>query len=426
MAHMLFSLLRNRWMISRIVSSILGIAFCLLAISSSAEFGFSRLLARYGLVTKSIPAATQAVRLTPQDAEAHRALAVAFRNIQMYREAAKEFEIAASLRPADDYLWLELGTLRDELNDQTGALSAFDESVRRAPFYAHTRWQRANLRLRMGRYDEAFAELRAAAESNRTLLPNLIDLAWGISREDASLAEQLAGIDSIDEHITYARFLAGKGKGKETREQFMLVAPYFSDEQRRQLVRDLMWAHEYREAFNIWKGAQADSPVVPQIYDGGFEGTIGFDEIGFGWNVSRDLAKVSVSIDASEKDSGAKSLRIAFDGPSSPSIPVVSQTIVVRPGGKYRINFGLRAKDIISGGLPILKVSDAATNAELASSPSFPKSTSQWEKQSIEFTASSAGEAIVLKLVRNECQTQPCPIFGVLWLDSLSIEEIKQ
>jgi tetratricopeptide (TPR) repeat protein len=405
---------------------VIGIAFCLFAIWSTAEFGFSKLLARYGLVTKSIPAAAQAVRLTPEDAEAHRALAVAFRNIQMYREAAKEFEIAASLRPADDYLWLELGTVRDELNDHAGALAAFDESVTRAPFYAHTRWQRANLRLRMGRYDEAFAELRAAAKSNRTLLPNLIDLAWGLSREDTRLTEQLAGIDSVDAHITYARFLAGKGKGRETQEQFMLVESYFSDEQRRQLVRDLMGAHEYREAFNIWKGAVTDSAAVPQIYDGGFEGSIGFAEVGFGWNVSRDLGKVSVSIDPGEKDSGAKSLRVAFEGDSSAAAPVVSQTIVVRPGTKYRINFGFRTKELVSGGLPLLRVLDATTNTELGVSQNFPKTTSQWETHSLEFTTPSACEAIVLKLVRNECQSQPCPIFGVLWLDSLSIEEIKR
>ena len=390
------------------------------------RFGFSRLLARYSVVTKTFPAATQAVKLTPNDAEAHRALAQAFRNIQMYREAADQFELAFSLRPADDYLWLELGLLRDELNDQAGALSAFDESVSRAPYYAHTKWQRANLRLRLGRYDEAFAELREAARSTKTLMPSLIDLAWGLSHEDAALTEQLAGIDSIDSHIAFARFLAGKGKGKQTREQFMLVLPYFSEDQKRELIRQLIAAHEYVEAFNIWKGAGADSVTLPQVTDGGFEGPVSFGEVGFGWVITRELPKVSVSIDASEKDTGSKSLRIEFGGPSSASSPLVSQTLLVKPGMKYRINFAVKTKDIVSGGLPVLKVMDTSTNLELASSKTLPQNVSQWERQTIEFTSSSLCEAIVLKLIRNECQSQPCPIFGVLWLDSFSIEELKQ
>ena len=158
----------------------------------------------------------------------------------MFQEATKEFEIAASLRPNDDYVWLELGMLRDELNDSEGALSAFDQAVTQAPYYAHTRWQRANLRLRMGLYDEAFAELREAAKVIGHSCQSLIDLAWGLSRQDAKLTEQLAGIESPDSRVTFTRFLASKGKGKETREQFALAAQFFSVEQKRELVMALI------------------------------------------------------------------------------------------------------------------------------------------------------------------------------------------
>ncbi|HEY6804099.1 MAG TPA: hypothetical protein VI306_11005 [Pyrinomonadaceae bacterium] len=406
----------------RIVLSILGIVACVVLITASAQFGFARLLARYGFVTKSIPAAAQAVRLTPKDAEAHRALAVAFRNVQMYREAAKEFEIAASLRPADDYLWLELGTLRDELDDQAGALSAFDQSVANAPYYAHTRWQRANLRLRMGRYDEAFAELREATKSNKVFLPSLIDLAWGVSRGDIKTTEQLVGIESTDSRIAFARFLAGKGKGRETREQFVLVAASVSEAQKRELIAKLSDTRQYGEAFNIWKGTDA---VVSEIYDGGFEGPISFGGSGFGWNIPRELPKISISIDTSEKDTGAKSIRIAFDGPSPAATAIISQPIIIKAGQKYRINFAVKAKGIITGGVPLLRIADVVTNAELAHSANLPQNSANWEKSSFEFTAPATNEAVVLQLARNECQSQPCPIFGVLWLDSLSIEEIK-
>jgi hypothetical protein len=342
----------------------------------------------------------------------------------MFQEASKEFEIAASLRPNDDYVWLELGMLRDELNDSEGALSAFDQAVTQAPYYAHTRWQRANLRLRMGRYDEAFAELRDAAKSNRTFLPSLIDLAWSLSRQDAKLTEQLAGIDSPDARVAFTRFLASKGKGKETREQFAQAAQFFSVEQKRELLRALLEVHAYRDALGIWEGSGALNNNGSPIHDGGFEGTISLSEVGFGWNVSRQLPKVEASQDTSEKDSGDKSLRIAFEGDSPTAAAVVSQTIIVKAQTRYRISFAVKAKDIISGGLPLLRVVDAGTNVMLAQSGSLPQN-SEWQKQVIEFTSPSLCDAIVLKLTRNECTSSPCPVFGVIWLDSFSIEEMK-
>ena len=55
----------------RIALTLVAIALCLFLIQASARFGFSRLLAKYALVTNSIPAADEAVQLTPSDPEVH-------------------------------------------------------------------------------------------------------------------------------------------------------------------------------------------------------------------------------------------------------------------------------------------------------------------------------------------------------------------
>src|SRR4029453_18883562 len=95
------------------------------------------------------------------------------------------------LRPRDYYHWLELGLARDENDDQSGALAAFNESVRLVPFYAQPLWQRGNLLLRMARYDEGFRDLRAAVASNPDLTPAFIDLCFNVSRSDSKLTEEL-------------------------------------------------------------------------------------------------------------------------------------------------------------------------------------------------------------------------------------------
>ena len=112
----------------------------------------------------------------------------------MHVEAVNSLETATRLRYCDDYLWLELGNTREEIGETQGALAALDQAVRWAPYYAHTHWQRGNLLLRMGRTAEAFTELRQAAAINRGYQPNLIDLAWSISRENGGIAEKLSGI----------------------------------------------------------------------------------------------------------------------------------------------------------------------------------------------------------------------------------------
>jgi hypothetical protein len=402
-----------------------AIAACIFLTLASAQFGFSRLLGRYGVTAMSFPATAEAIRLSPYDADAHRAQAVVFRNFQMYAEARRELEIAASLRPHDDYLWLDLGVLRDEVGDTQAALTSFDQAVANAPFYAHTRWQRANLRLRLGRYDEAFPELREAAASNPNFLPVLIDLAWNLSRYDAKSTEQLAGIQSTTSRIEFVRFLARKGRGKETLEQFRLIANEMSPEYKNDLVRQLIATDEVEAAFEIWCDANGvKNSDGPFVYDGGFEGPVSFSEAGFGWRISQE-AKLEVSQDVSERDSGVKSLRIAFNGNSFSPNAFLSQIIIVRAEQKYRINFATKSKSLVTASPLIFRVSSAAPDKQTLKEFEIASET-EWRRQSFEFTTPIKCRSVELKLLRKQCASSPCQIFGFLWLDSFSIEQLPQ
>jgi tetratricopeptide (TPR) repeat protein len=390
----------------------------------SARYGFSRLLSRYGVISNSLPATSEAIRLAPFDADAHRAQATVFSKFQMYGEARRELELAVSLRPHDDYLWMELGMMRDEVGDSQGALTAFDQAVENAPFYAHTRWQRANLRLRLGRYDEAFAELRTAANSNHRFLPTLIGLAWNLSGQSVLVTEQLAGIQSTATRIEFARFLASKGKGRETLDQFRQVATEMAPVYRTELVRELIANKQFPEAFEIWRYASADKAVNnPAVYDGGFEGPITFSESGFGWRILHD-AKLDVSQDGSDKDTGARSLRIIFNGHSVTPDSIVSQFLVIRAQSKYRVSFAFKTDHLISGSPLVLQVSDAVNNRSLKDFEI--ASEDAWRRQSFDFDTPANCATIQLKLVRKGCSAGPCQIFGTLWLDSFSIEQLTQ
>jgi tetratricopeptide (TPR) repeat protein len=400
--------------------SILGIGLCVFLIQAAARFGLSRMLSRYALVANSIPAADQAVQFSPSDPEAHRARAAILNRLQMPLDAARSLEIASSLRYRDDYLWIELGNTREDAGDTQGALAALDEAVRWAPYYAHTHWQRGNLLLRMGRSSDAFAELRKAAAANPGYRPNLIDLAWGISGGDVKTAETLLEIDNDVKRLAFIHFLASKGKGKEVVEQTRALTTPLSAENKNELAQLLLASKSFNAAFSLLSGSES---AKPSLLNSDFEEPLVFSDSGFGWVIAPEQRRRS-AIDASEKLSGAKSLQITLDGVWPPETPLLSQIVIVKPGETYRLSFAVKTKDLVTGGPPVITVSDATTNQLLGKSENLPTATTSWVRSNVEFAALPTSQAAIIRLQRNSCESSPCPIFGILWLDAFSIEQI--
>jgi tetratricopeptide (TPR) repeat protein len=405
----------------RSVVALLAVGLCLFAMQFAARFGFARLLSKYAVTARSIAAADQAIALAPLDAEAHRARARVLSRSQQPAEARKSFETASSLRYRDDFLWIELGSTRDEQGDTAAALAAFDQAVRWAPYYAHTLWQRGNLKLRLGQYDEAFADLRPAAASKNSLMPSLIDLAWGVTRGDAKTVEQLIQIDNDQDRLAFARFLAQKGKGRECFQQIGLLAEPLSDQNRRELVQQLIAAKAFHAAFELWR--TDESIKTPVILNGGFENAIdasGVDN-GFGWYVF-GKPEAKLVRDESEKRTGKTSLLLGFNGDWKAPENTIVQRIVVEPERRYRISFAVRTKQIVTGAPPMIAIKDAVSQQKLGVSQEFPAPSSDWQIMRFEFSTTRETQAVVLEFTRVESANTP--IFGELWLDDFVIEDV--
>lgn len=402
---------------ARIALALLATGACLLLMRDAARIGFSRLLTRYALTTNSLPAADQAVQLTPSDPEAHRARALILNRLRRPSDALAALEIATSLRDGPEDLWIELANTKEDLGDREGALAALDRAVRSAPYYAHTHWQRGNLLLRMGRYDEAFAELREAVARNREYLPSLIDLAWGLTF-DSEKTEAFVQFRDDNDRLAFARFLARKGRGAEVVDQVRLLTTPLSDENRDELTRLLSASRSFAGIADLWTG----SKKAEEILNGGFEEAVLVNGSTNGWRFPPARTNPSVALDVSEKLSGQRSLQVSFEGEWGPGAQVLSQMIVVRRGVSYRLNFAIKTKELVTGGPPRIALMDAMDNHILAKSDAFPSATGDWQKRSIEFTPQS--ESVVVSLVRDNCALSPCPIFGVVWLDDFSLEKL--
>ena len=401
---------------------ILAIAVCLFLIQASARFGMSRMFARYALATNSIEVADAAVQFAPSDPEAHRARAAVFSRQQKPEEAAQSLETALALRYRDDSLWIELGNTREELGDTQGALAAMDQAVRWAPHYAHTHWQRGNLLLRMGRANEAFAELRTAAAANPRYGPNLVDLAWGISRNDIRATEALLDIKSDNQRLNLIRYLARNGKGSEVVDQISRLTTPLSTENKNELVRVLFDSKAFAASFGL--SQPSGKFREPFIINWDFEEPLTLNTSGFGWIIPPQYRN-RLAIDVSEKSSGAKSLQINLDNSWPPGTPMLSQTFVVHPATTYRLSFAVKTKELVTGGPPLIAITDATNDHLLGKSENFPTATTPWTKLNVNFTTLPTSQAAVMRLQRSNCDSSPCPIFGTLWLDEFFVEQTE-
>jgi cytochrome c-type biogenesis protein CcmH/NrfG len=395
------------------------------AIWQAASTGRARTLGDYADATNETAAAERAVSWSPSDAETHAVRAGVAQRTDDYPQAVTEFKRAVQLRPRDYFLWMMLGVTEDQAGDRDAALAALRQSIALAPSYAKPHWQLGNLLLRMGQTDQAFGELRKAASSNPELLPNVIDLAWGIYHGDVNAVLSAVPPQTDGTRLELAIFFARHKQGTAAAEQFLLAraAPSQKSEP---LLAELLNARAFGDAYRVWARMHGVSAIdgVGTIRDVGFESPITVGQSGFGWQITPGITNVTMSVDATEHQSGSKSLRIDFRGNSIPSQPLLTQFILVKPQTKYHLSFAAMGRDIVSAGLPAITVKDASDSAHALLGQSLPlrSDVAGWREFSIDITTGAKTEAILLSVERQTCNADPCPAFGALWLDSFSID----
>ena len=397
--------------------------------TSAWRAGTGRLRARAATRALLKELAEEAVRVSPADPETRSALAAALYNSGDLAGTLGQLERAASLRPRDYLLWLQIGRVRDEAGDHEGSLLALREAVRLAPYYSEPRWQYGNVLYRAGRFDEAFRELRRAAESDPALFPVLMDLAWGTYKGDARAVAEIVNPQTDALRLSLARFFVKKGKITEALSLFRAAAGISREEQRKLLV-ELIKNKQFKAAYEVWDaGREAEPGRQPggaaSITDPGFEGRINLSEAGYGWRQERSLEGVRLSLETKGPRSGSRCLLIEWSGNSQPESTVISQLVLVEPDTRYRLSFYARAEDLVTGGLPVLNLTDASGDEArvLGRSKAVQPDAKEWQEYEIVFATPGTTEAVLLSLQRESCPAGPCPVFGRVWLDAFSLRK---
>jgi tetratricopeptide (TPR) repeat protein len=331
---------------------------------------------------------------------------------------------AAALRPADHFLWLELGYLQSKTEDLQGALVSLRRAVALAPHYAQPRWYLGHTLLRVNQPDEGFRELRRAAAADPELYAGLLDLAAQVYGDNMPEIERVADPRSLKERLVLAQAFIKRGEVE--RGVGIVKAEGLTDADRLPLVEELLAAKRFYEAHEVWVlgRGRPDGRAGPfgLITNGEFESDR-LDESGFNWKLIQKQNAVDVTLDGVEPRGGAKSCRIVFKGKSDPDMAIISQIVLVEPATRYKLVFSTRAKEIVTGGLPLVLVTDLNSSEprELCRGEQVSGGTSGWREHELSFVTPEGTKAIAVSLRRQRCRRSPCPIFGELWLDNMSM-----
>jgi len=69
-------------------------------------------------------------------------------------------------------------------------------------------------------------------------------------------------------------------------------------------------------------------------------------------------------------------------------------------------------------------VLDAVTRVALAQSTEMDRTSNGWRELVLQFKTGPQIETIKIVVQRQACATEPCPIFGQLWLDQFALRRI--
>lgn len=397
----------------------------LFLIWSAGRVGYASLLSTYAARSLSLDAADMAVSLS-SEAQNHLIRGGVHQAQGNFSSAAADYSRAAMLRPADYVVWLNLAHARELSGDQEGAIAAASHAVVLAPHYAKPHWQLGNLLLRAGRTEGAYSELRFAGSRNPALLPAFIDLVWRLSDGNTEFVTAAVAPHEANTYRGLADYFRKRGKHEDAIFLFRDAARTKGGElvaERREYLAELLAAKQFAHAHSLWAISHPPARFSSFIHDPGFESESDLDEPGFGWRAAEKSGELTLSLDSSDPGSGRFSLKVAFNGHSEPGQPIVSQLVPVLPRTRYRLKFAARTSEILSGSLPATVVTDEATGQVLGQSEAFPQTTGGWRDYQLEFTASDNTEAIRISLQRKPCNAA-CPIFGRLWLDSFSLQDL--
>jgi hypothetical protein len=366
--------------------------------------------------------------------------------------ASENIREAIALSPYDYNLRLLAASIQEAAGDRAAAEASLRSARALAPGSSAARQRLGNLLLREDKLAESLEEFRAACAADESLLPGTLDLVWRVMKSASEGGVKpppeggttnggtTSGMMAVVEAVTpadpasqmrLAQFLIKQASAVEAGLVFSRIdrTERLRFPETNPFLTAVIQSGNGALARSLWAdliGASASEP--PLIWNGGFELPIGKTLNQFDWTIApTDYARVS--IDTGTVHSGSRSLRIDFAGRDTTRLDgEIKQLIVLRPGGRYRLEFYVLTEGLVSPEGPRIQVAESGSGKVTAVSDPVPSGTNDWRRMSLEFAAPegnpSTGMTMVVSLVRKPRFSYDEPTKGTVWLDDFEMKNI--
>jgi thioredoxin-like negative regulator of GroEL len=351
------------------------------------------------------------------------------RDLQRVDELATR---AVNASPWDYKQRFLLARVKETEGDRTQAERVLQEAVDLAPNYPEAHWRLANLLLRQGKLSKAVPEFRAATALNSSLLPGTIDLLWRVSGGNLAPVEAVTPRDPKSQ-LQLAQFLL---KESRTSEAITIISGIdrnvlVSLAETPAFIDALIASGRVDEARGLWVGLVSGSYAQPgrplaAIWNGSFESDISKSLTQFDWKLDRN-EYVTAMIDSTAAHTGSRSLRLDFAGRDTTKVDgQAKQTLVLRPGSRYRLECYVKTERFESPEGPRIVVVDLPSASELAGSDPIASGSGDWRLFSINFSVPATSRAAMVTIKRIPKFSFDKPTRGSIWFDDFVLTEQGQ
>jgi O-antigen ligase len=367
----------------------------------------------------------------PFEVELYLAKSDLYNRFEDFYAAQIELEKAIKYRPRDYKLWIKAAQISQSQNNQSAAEDSYLRAIELAPYYGEPFFEYGKHLLKLNRKEEAFIALRKSSDRNPKYFADFVAIVLNDTTGNTNDALNILLPLNRTEKEKLTSFLFEKAEftaiaqlNCQAKDSEEITEPF-----REGIVRQLLEKREYYLASQISK-RNCDTPVLDNIEDGSFANRTLREGTGFGWRFEKSTDNTLLSFDdGNDKNIGNdRSLKLSFNG-SDRSFALLSQIVPVEKRHKYRLMFSYKTEEIISGGIPIVQIilkQKKQENAEhIVGETRINPKMPEWTQSSIVFSTEPPSEAIEIRLTREGCAQQICPIFGHLWLDDFQLQKIN-
>ena len=344
--------------------------------------------------------------------------------------AVRYFLRATADNPLSADLWVELASARESAGDLAGALQAYEKAQEDEPLSSKVAWRYGSFLLYERNPAQAYAEIRRAVTEDHSLSASAVSECWQANPSvDAILDDvlpaktdvYLAAMDfflarrKLDAALTVWRRLVALRQAIELPAAFGLIDSMMSAN--RVADAEAVW-REALAAAN-WPGRGADGPSL--LFNGGFEG--GIVNGGFGWRETPVIG-ASFAMDSHIVHSGARSLRVEFDGTANLNFQNVYEFVSVAPRTRYHFSAYVRTGQISTDSGIRFEILDPHHPSGLRILTPSMTGTNPWTLVQADFTTGAGTDLLEIALRRVPASKFDNKLRGTVWIDDVALAPI--